>query len=51
MLKILVSEDNQNIKNDGSNYIYQDVITKQKERRALLGRSAGSECGNSCSCS
>lgn len=30
---------------------YNSILNDQKCRRALGGRPAGTECGNSCSCS
>jgi hypothetical protein len=54
MAKILVCATvNKNVvpTTDKCTFAYVGSLNKQKVRRALGGRPAGTECGSSCSCS
>ena len=52
MAKILTyGKYNTSVVMKGDKVHYNNVLNDQKCRRALGGRPAGSECGNSCSCS
>lgn len=52
MAKLLACmEMNDNLVNSGKDVCFSENINKQKTRRALGGRPAGTECGDSCTCS